>query len=81
MRAKLRSLAPFCLMMNALIGCAPERVVFDASAIPTPPSFSPDFRRGLGAEILACQAPPLMLEYVRRGDGYFDQINRLKGVN
>lgn len=56
------------------------RVVFDASAVPTPPQYSPDYKRRLAAEIDAAQKSALILQTLVDASEYYDRIRRLKDV-
>lgn len=77
MQQSVLNLGLSLILMSALSGCLKASPVFDASAVPTPPVFSEDFRKRMGAELTVCVSPAL-LAYVQNMDGFADRINRLK---
>ena len=67
------------LAMSSLTACAGEsRAVFDASAVPSPPSYSAEFKRGLAAELDAAPKSALLIEALTDASQFYDRIRRLK---
>jgi hypothetical protein len=65
--------------VSLLSACAGAgRVVFDASAVPSPPSYSADFKRSLAAEIDAAPRADVIVEALTDASQYYDRIRRLK---
>lgn len=52
--------------------------VFDAVAVPDPPAYSAQFKRGLAGEIAAAPRNALILETLKDASQYYDRIRRLK---
>ena len=78
---RFRDPAPALALLAAslLSACGePGRAVFDASAVPSPPSYSADFKRGLAAEIDAAPRRDLIIQTLTDTSVYYDQIRRLK---
>jgi predicted small lipoprotein YifL len=67
------------LAVSSLSACGGAgRAVFDASAVPAPPSYSPAFKRGLAAEIDAAPRSVLIVEALTDASQFYDRIRRLK---
>lgn len=65
--------------LSLLTACAvPGRVVFDATAVPDPPVYSDDYKRGLAAEIDAAPVSDLLVQTLTDASQYYDRIRRLK---
>lgn len=62
--------------LSACAGAAPA--VFDASAVPPPPSYSADFKRELAGEIDAAPRSTAIVAALTDASQYFDRIRRLK---
>jgi hypothetical protein len=67
------------LALSLLTACAGQgRAVFDASAVPVPPSYSADFKRKLAVEIDASPRSSLIVEALTDASQFYDRIRRLK---
>ncbi len=65
--------------LSFLTACgAPVRAVFDVSAVPSPPRYSTDFKRGLADEIAAAPRRPLIVEALTDASQFYDRIRRLR---
>lgn len=65
--------------MSSLTACAaPGRAVFDASAVPAPPEYSPAFKRGLAAELDAAPRRELIMQALIDASQFYDRIRRLR---
>lgn len=65
--------------LSLLSACAsPSRAVFDASAVPAPPSYSADFKRGLAAELDVAPVSELTIQALTDASIYYDRARRLK---
>lgn len=68
------------LVLNFLTACAaPGRVVFDASAVPVPPSYTAEFKRALAAEVTSAPRSEMIITALTDASQFYDQIRRLKG--
>lgn len=66
--------------LSFLTACgAPGRAVFDASAVPAPPQYTAEFKRGLAAEIAASPRSDLTLQALTDASQFYDRIRRLRG--
>ncbi len=67
------------LAVSLLSACAaPGQAVFDTTAVPAPPSYTADFKRGLAAEIDAAPRSELIVEALTDASQFYDRIRRLK---
>jgi hypothetical protein len=67
------------VVLSLLSACAaPGRAVFDAAAVPSPPSYTADFKRGLADEIDAAPRSENIVEALRDASQFYDRIRRLK---
>lgn len=73
-----RGLALAILSFSSACG-EPGRVVFDASAVPAPPRYSPNFKRELAAEIDAAPQSNLIVQALADASQFYDRIRRMKG--
>lgn len=66
-------------MAILLSACATARpVVFDATAVPAPPQYSPQYKIKLAAEIDAAPERALIIQTLVDASEYYDRIRRLK---
>lgn len=54
------------------------RAVFDATAVPAPPTYSPAFKRALAAELDAAPRSDLTVQALTDASQFYDRIRRLK---
>jgi|GEM_PF-1301893 len=79
MRSSALSRGLALLAMSSLTACAgPGRAVFDAAAVPAPPQYTDEFKRGLAAEIDAAPRADLILEALTDASQFYGRIRRLK---
>lgn len=65
--------------LSFLTACGgPGRAVFDATAVPAPPSYTADFKRKLAAEIDAAPRSAVIVEALTDASQFYDRIRRLK---
>ncbi|MEQ3678977.1 hypothetical protein [Pseudophaeobacter sp.] len=66
--------------LSFLTACAgPDRAVFDAAAVPLPPRYTADFKRGLAAELDAAPRSDLIVQALTDASQFYGRIRRLKG--
>lgn len=66
--------------LSFLTACGgPGRAVFDPAAVPTPPQYTAEFKRGLAAEIDAAPRSELIIQALTDASQFYDRIRRLKG--
>lgn len=79
MQLNVRGPALALAMLSFFTACAPPgRAVFDARAVPLPPSYSPAFKRALAVELDAAPDPALTVQVLADASQYYDRIRRLK---
>jgi len=67
------------LALSLLPACdVAGRAVFDATAVPAPPTYSADFKRALAAELDAAPRRDLTVQALTDASQFYDRIRRLK---
>ena len=65
--------------LSSLLACGePVRTVFDTTAVPSPPTYSPAFKRALAAELDGAPRSDLTVQALTDASQFYDRIRRLK---